>query len=207
MKNLRQTFATTLMMASLLFVASFASASNGTPASSEKSVKAAEDFAYSLYPIINTNKIRFCFQQKTAEKVYVKIYDEAGTKVYTDMQEAQFARLNYDLSNVGEGTYQVRIKSGDFQATEMVKVGVNTNRNFSAYLSPAPVNDKIRIAFQHAGQPVSISLTNNKGKVLYQKYLSRTEFSTLFNISQLQPGDYTIRISSAGKVTTQTYQL
>jgi len=198
---------------SSIFILSFfvlsAYATTGENPGEKNVITESAKIEYSIYPIINTNKIRVAYQKSGKEKIAVKIYDAKKNLLFSDVQKNDtYVKRNYNLDRIGEGTYFVKIVSGDYEIDQKVVVGKNTKSNFSAYLSPEPINNKVRIAFQHAINPVRIAVLNEDGSMLYDKVMYDTQnFSSLFNLSSLDKGNYTIKISSDDEVTEKNYSI
>ena len=182
-------------------------ANTGDNPGDKNKIEETANIEYSIYPIINSNKIRVAYQKSGNEKVAIKIYDAKKNLLFSDIQKnTTYLKRNYNFDNIGEGTYYVKIVSGDFEIDQKVMVGASSKSQFSAYLSPQLVNNKVRIAFQHADNPVLISVVNKDGSKLYDKTLFDTQnFSSLFNLSSLDKGEYLIRISSENESVEKTY--
>ena len=198
---------------SSIFILSFfvlsSFANTGDNPGDKNKIEETSKIEYSIYPIINSNKIRVAYQKSGNEKVAIKIYDAKKNLLFSDIQKnTTYLKRNYNFDNIGKGTYYVKIVSGDFEIDQKVSVGASSKSLFSAYLSPQLVNNKVRIAFQHADSPVLISVVNKDGSKLYDKTLFDTQnFSSLFNLSSLDRGEYQIRISSDYKVVEQSYEI
>ncbi|WP_020532940.1 DUF3244 domain-containing protein [Flexithrix dorotheae] len=211
MKSIIGTIAKTLIFA-ILFSSSaavFANTNTGNDPIDDKKIKESSNIQYSIYPLKNTTKIRVAYEKKGKEKVTIKIYDDKKNLIFTDIQRNNTElKRNYDLGKIGNGVYFVKIKSGEFETQHKIFVGKKQVKTFESYLSASATNNKIRIAFQNATNPVKISITDEKGKNLYDKTLFDTEnFSSLFNLAPLDKGNYTVSISSNGNVTEQSYTI
>lgn len=182
--------------------------SNGTEPGDGKKITETAKIAYSIYPIINTNKIRVAYEKYGDVAVSIRIYDDNMNLLYSDTQkEATYLKRNYDLGKIGSGEYVVRIQAGDYTTVHRVDVGQKEEQKFSAYLSPQLTNNKVRIAFQHATSPVFVAIYDQDGKLVYEKTMKEQNFSSIFNLSPLDKGKYTIMVSSNGDTTESTYQL
>ncbi|MBX2843548.1 MAG: DUF3244 domain-containing protein [Flammeovirgaceae bacterium] len=211
MKSIIGTIAKTLFFA-ILFSSSaavFATTNSGNDPIDNKKIKESSNIQYSIYPLKNSTKIRVAYEKKGKEKVTIKIYDDKKNLIFTDIQRNNTElKRNYDLGKIGNGVYFVKIKSGDFETQHKIFVGKTQIKAFESYLSASATNNKIRIAFQNATNPVKISIIDEKGKNLYDKTLFDIEnFSSLFNLTPLDKGNYTVSISSNGKVTEQNYTI
>jgi hypothetical protein len=198
---------TTLFILSFFAFSSFAN--SGTNPGDKNKIEESAKIEYSIYPIVNSNKIRVAYQKSGNEKVTIKIFDAKKNLLFSDIQKnTTYLKRNYNFDNIGEGTYHVKIVSGDFEIDQKISVGVKAQNLFSAYLSPQLISNKVRIAFQHAESPVRIAVMNKDGSKLYDKTLFDTQnFSSLFNLSSLDKGKYIIRISSDEKVTENVYEI
>jgi len=196
---------------SSIFILSFfvlsSFANNGDNPGDKNKITESSKIEYGIYPIVNTNKIRVAYQKSGSEKVAIKIYDAKKNLLFSDIQKnSTYLKRNYNLDRIGEGTYFVKIISGDFEIDQKVIVGREQESKFSAYLSPDLINNKVRIAFQHAKEPVRISVLDKDGSKLYDKTLfDKQNFSSLFNLSSLKSGNYIIRIASEDKLTENSY--
>ncbi|MBT30958.1 MAG: hypothetical protein CMO01_14965 [Thalassobius sp.] len=196
------------ILSSIVLSSFVATANNDNPGDKNKIEESAK-IEYSIYPIINSNKVRVAYQKTGNEKVTIKIFDAKKNLLFSDVQKnVTSLKRNYNLENIGDGTYYIKIISGDFETDQKIHVGRSEKNLFSAYLSPELIKNKVRIAFQHAQDPVRVSVLNEKGSKLYDKTITDTQnFSSLFNLSSLDSGKYTINISSNGKVTSNTYEI
>ncbi|MDW7694298.1 T9SS type A sorting domain-containing protein [Flammeovirgaceae bacterium SG7u.111] len=171
-------------------------------------IKATSKFAYSIYPILNSNKIRVAYEKYGKGKVSVKIFDNKMNLLYNDIQkDLNYMKRNYDMSALGNGEYIVKIVAADYTTVHRLNVGKKEAMPFSGYLSPELTNNKLRIAYQHASKPVYVSVTNKDGKSIYSKTMKEQNFSSVFNLSTLKSGTYTVTMSSDGQTTTQEYTL
>jgi len=203
MKRIFVLLITTTMMAATVF----ADPTTGDPGTPDENPEVG--FEYSLYPIINSNKIRLAWEQEADQKVVIKIFDDQDQLVFTDIQKSEKMKANYDLSSVGSGLYKVMITTRDYRTVEEVRVGGETTSPFSAYLSPAPIDHKIRVAFQHAKSDVRLSIANAAtGEVVYERNIEgKANFSSVYNVSKLSSGQYKITLASGGKTVQQIYSL
>jgi len=200
-----------LSVALSVFLYSFAFATEpGDEAATKdgKKIKETNKIAYSIFPILNTNKIRVAYQKDGNMPVSVKIYDGKINLLYNDTQRKDtYLKRNYNMDRIGSGEYVVKIEAGDYTTIQRLQVGKNKKQEFAAYLSPQLTNNKIRIAFQHATSPVGVYIYDEDGDMVYEKRMVEQNFSSLFNLSPLDKGKYTIVVSSAGKSTESTYEL
>ena len=193
----------------LSFFVLSAFANTGNNPGDKNKITESSKVEYGIYPIINTNKIRVSYKKSGNEKLTVSIYDAKKNLLFSDVQKnATSLKCNYNLDRIGKGTYYVKLTSGDFEANQKVVIGSDAVSKFSAYLSPNLEGNKVRIAYQHAESPVFISVLNSDGKKLFSKEVTDVQnFSSLFNLSSLDKGDYTIRVTSNNKSTAKTYTI
>lgn len=202
----------TKRITSILFMSLFVFstyANTGTEPGKRNKITESSKIEYSIYPIINSNKIRVAYQKSGKEKTTIKVYDAKKNLLFLDVQKNDtYVKRNYNLEKVGKGTYYIKIESGDLEVDQKVVIGKSEMNHFSSYLSPQLSDNKIRISYQHATSPVYITVLNSKGSSLFTKKVEDIQnFSSLFNLSSLEKGSYTVRVSSNSKVTEKTYSI
>jgi len=166
------------------------------------------NITYSIYPIFNTNKIRVVYQKNGNMFVSVKIYDEKMNLLYNDTQRKNgYLKRNYNMDRIGSGEYIVKIEAGDYTTIQRVNVGEAQNQEFSAYLSPELNKNKLRVAYQHATNPVSMFIYDQEGALVFKKSLNEQNYSSLFDMGSLNKGTYTIVVKSGTSTTEKTYKL
>ncbi|MDW7694297.1 hypothetical protein R9C00_06075 [Flammeovirgaceae bacterium SG7u.111] len=206
MKNLSLSAIKALVVA--MFLMSGMAVASPVDGKVHSSIRATSDFAYSIYAVNNSQKIRVAYEQSNAARVTVKIYDKEMNLIFTDVNNNKaLQKRNYDMSKVGNGEYVVKIVAADYTTIHRVNVGSETKSNYSAFLPQKALNNKVRVAFQHATSPVRLSILNDEGKALYSKSVSAENFSNVFDMSTLNKGRYTIRISSGNDVKEQVYNV
>lgn len=165
-------------------------------------------FAYSLRAEQNTDKVVLSFDNFLKQNVTIKIYDAANTLVFKEVQYGTEAlRKRYDLSELKDGTYTIKIESEKFTFKEDVVVGKNWNTsNFEAVIAPDPYSsDKLRIGFANAKSDVIVEIADAYGNVVHSEVFDNQFSSQLFNMKNLRPGEYTISVSSGSQTITETY--
>ncbi len=158
---------------------------------------------YSIYAISNTEKIKFSFEKGENTGVTVKIYSESFDLLYSDrLSNANEGSIAYNLKELGSGTYHVKVVAKGFSKTHTFSVGKNAFENtFAPYISALKANGKVHVAFQKAFAPVSIKLYDTDGVMYHNEIVSHeTSYHEMLNLSQLSAGEYTVEVSSAGKV-------
>lgn len=166
-------------------------------------------FAYSLRTEKGTNKIVLSFDNLTKQKVSIKIYDQANQLVLRETQyDTQELRKRYDLSQLGEGTYTIKIESGSDTFTEEIEVGQTVNAlDFETVIAPDALQaNKLRIGFANAQATVNVVITDALGNEVYtESYSGEENGNYLFNMDKLTKGVYTVVVTSHDKTFTNQY--
>jgi hypothetical protein len=76
---------------------------------------------YSICTFANTSKFILAVEAKQTQKIKVKIF-KAGKFLHSNTFKGAKA-INYDLTMLGEGEYQVEISSNDIKTVEIVTIG------------------------------------------------------------------------------------
>lgn len=193
----------TLFAALLVAFASFA----GDDTNFTKIAEVAEgNVQYSIYAVNNTEKIKFSFENAEATNVIVKIYNESYDLLYSDrINDEEKGSIAYNLQELGGGTYHVKVLTKGFAKTHTFSVGENAfENNFTPYINTTEEAGKVHVAFQKAFAPVSIKLYDVDGVVYHDELVSNeTSYHKVLNLSQLEAGEYTVSVSSAGKTKTE----
>ncbi len=201
MKNLR--FIPVFLM--VLFMAIQARANDGNTAL----IKPEAAFAYSIHAIKNADKFALAFKNNTDNKVTIEIYDEEGKQVFRDVQYKDEMHKVYDLHNIGSGTYEVVIRSGDFVAKEELVLGMEKKKvsAFQAAVFPDAHNgEKMRLAFSNAEGDVDIEIKDNSGYVYYSGTVSdASNYNQVFDLANLSAGIYTINFTMNGVTVSKSY--
>ena len=165
-------------------------------------------FAYSLRPVQNTDKIVLSFDNLMKEKVTIKIYDAANQLVFKEVQQATGTlRQSYDLSNLKDGNYTVKIESAKFSFTEEIEIGKDWNDlDFEAVIAADPNNsNKLRIGFANASTDVKVEIKDAAGNTVHSETFKNQYGNEIFDMEDLQSGEYTITVYSDGNSFSETY--
>lgn len=185
--------------------------SNGNVGGTEPQVVKAEGkFAYSVYALKSALKIRLNFDNESHEMVNVKLYDAKNNLVHQDKLKNENLRRAYDVQNIGEGVYRLEISAGDYTSTSEVVVGnaIAKNTAFNAYVSKLSENKRITVAYQNAAEGAYVTLVDSNETILYSERTEANEVSVRkLDLSNLNKGTYTVRISSGEKTVSKTYEI
>lgn len=191
---LKKTISTTLVLAFVFTGLSSFARTNGE--------KDPSGIAYSVNPVRNSNKIAVGVKKAEAGKLAIKIYDDEGNLLYTDQfSDITGMRRVYDLSESGPGNYMVKILANNVYEVTRVTIGEEDPENrFQAYFTSKFKDNKIKVSYYHAAQPAQVMVFDTSGKAIFQNVISeKQDFSSLINLSNLQKGDYMVRVDSNGK--------
>ncbi len=202
MKTLSKIFVT--LFIGLLSLNAFAE--DGNAAYFKVATVETDNVAYSIYAVKNAEQIKFSFERLGDANVVVKIYNAEYNLVYTDVvKNREEGRISYNLSELGEGTYHVKVATKGFTKTHTFKVGAeNFNANFAAYVSPKHEGNKVQVAFQNAFAPVAVKVYDAEGVVYHDELISKEADSKMLNLAQLTAGEYIVEVSSEGKSATKS---
>ncbi len=166
--------------------------------------------SYSIYAVQNSEKIKFSFEKGIETGITVKIYDEDFDLLYTDVLKKENAgSISYNLQQLGGGTYHVKVITKEFTKVHTFSVGeVAFENTFNPYISSVKEGGKVHVAFQKAFAPVVIKVYDINGVVFHDEVVTnKTDYHKILNLSQLEAGEYTVEVRSAGKTTTQAITL
>ena len=166
-------------------------------------------FAYSLRAVKGTNKFVLSFDNLSKEKVSIKIYDAANTLVFSETQhDVEESRERYDLSALGEGSYTVKIESGDYSFTEEIRIGQANDMSFESTIAPDS-NDtqKLRVGFANAKGSVRVVIKDASGNVVHSETFNHENGNQLFNMEELSAGVYSITVENSNSSHTDTYEV
>ncbi|TAE00460.1 MAG: hypothetical protein EAZ97_05720 [Bacteroidetes bacterium] len=206
MKTIKKVFSPIIL--ALFLVVNSAFAFDGTPKKGESKVTVSEKFAYSLYTLKNSFKIRFAFDNESGEEVKVKIFDEQGHRLHADWSKSTMARRSYDLEQVGKGIYKIEVKVGEFETTQTVAFGINLDAApFQANFSD--LNDShVNVRYENGSKGVYIRLVDEKENVVYsEKTEDEANYSRKFNLSRLAKGKYTMQVVYEDKTVEKVYEI
>lgn len=192
-----------LALAFALFMAF--SFNTATHAKGGSGISSDAKFAYSVRAEKGSNKIVLSFDNANNKKVAIKIYNEAKQLVLKETQHTETAlRKRYDLSNVGKGTYTVKIETGTEVFTEKIEIGTTTDLAFESVI--ANHQDKLRVGFANAKGDVVVVITDAAGRVVYNETLAAASHANYaFNLEKLQQGTYQIAVSNQDTTFTENY--
>ncbi len=155
------------------------------------------EISYSMYAVVNTNKIVFAYEKESVGEVVVRIYDEKGTLLHKEVEKGEtYGKKRFDLTAFQPGTYQLRISSGNFVKDHRIEIGVTKDVHFTPYISSVFEGNKVKVAFQNAVGPVDLKVVNRTGNSYYTKTIKENSFNSLINLSQLPKGKYTVQLLS-----------
>lgn len=174
----------------------------------DNKVVALDKFAYSLYAVSDKSKMRLAFENLSQEDVVVKIYNNDNALIHSERhRKTEGLKRDYIMSEIGNGSYRMDIKCGDFVASRQVSIGMTANAGpFVAHVSHVVKDGKIQVAYQNGQEGVYIALTNQNGAVLYtERTEAQSNFARRYDLSRLQPGEYTMTVICGSKTIEQTY--
>lgn len=202
MKNV-QTFTLVLVLLFISTLSSKATNKSGTGVSSDAK------FAYSLRTAKGTDKFILAFDNFTQDKVKIKIFDSENHLVFSEVQtETESARKSYDLSELTAGKYSVKIESGVYSFTEQIEIGKNAHKlDFDIIITPDIYHEqKLRVGFANAKADVKVEIQDETGTIVHSEIFTEVDNATqLFNMEFLQPGIYSITVSSNGKSMVEAF--
>ncbi|MGB0522032.1 MAG: T9SS type A sorting domain-containing protein [Flammeovirgaceae bacterium] len=201
MKNQR-IFATAFVLSFLLAFQSMATVKGGGGKSADAK------FAYSLRTVQNTDKIVLAFDNLLKKKVTISIYNAANQLVFKETQDATLElRKGYDLSNLKDGKYTVKIESDNFSFKEEVEIGKDWNPfGFEAVIARDPIQDnKLRIGFSNATGDVLIEIADVRGNVVHSEYYDAQYGNQLFNMAKLGKGEYNVSVFNGSESVTEKF--
>jgi len=169
---------------------------------SNPTAKDPKTIASSVYAKLNTNKITVGVKSEEKGKLFVRIFNEEGNKIYTDVvANSEGFMRTYDLSENGPGTYTVKVSNANSSVVKKVEVGkVLQKESFKAYFTSKLRDNKIKVTYYGAHIPASVILLDKSGKMISKQVISRKkDNSSIINLTQLNPGNYTLRIDSNGQ--------
>ncbi len=212
MKTLsRNLFAVIFAVAVLFSSNSFANGGNDDKNGEKTSlVTTSGKFAYSMYAIKESLKFRLNFENEDGTAVKVNIYNPSGKLVFSETIKREVsARRNYDLTEMGRGTYKVELIDGDMVAVQEIGVGVKAKQGeFNAYLSKDLTAGALKVAYQNGDSDgVNIILRDEKGNIVYDEMSANEQYSRKFNLSKLSRGTYTMSVTSGKKTIEQVYKV
>lgn len=172
-------------------------------------ISADAKFAYSLRPIKGSDKFVLAFNNLTRNKVSIRIYDESDKLVFSEKQsETQELRKSYDLSNLTNGTYTVKIASGEYQFTEEIEIGKYWDElDFDTVIVPDhEYKNKLRVGFANAKGEVSIEIEDEQGNTVhFETFKDAQNANQLFNMEFLLPGIYQVTVTCGEEKVTEAY--
>ena len=131
-----------------------------------------------------------------ASVAVLKIKDEDGTTLHREVITNQTYMKRYNFSSLPTGTYQVEVKTQNGISTEVFQItdGQKTPVYFKPAIQVEP--DMVKVAFMNrVSSPVSLRLYAEDGEVLYEESVaSQDTYSKGLNVSQLQPGRYSVSL-------------
>lgn len=196
-------------LAALALVSTFVKANPSDAPLDTSKVIAAEKFAYGMYAIKESMKIRLAFENSAGSKVTVRITDAQGNVLHREeLRNMTKMKRNYDLSSFGKGVYTVDITAGEFRTSNKVAVGGAqlTKAAFAAYISSEVKDGFVKVAFANAEEPVYIKIADRNGAVLYSEVSEGNQnYARRFKVSALQKGEYVLSISHGDKTLSQFY--
>lgn len=211
MKSLTYRLYFLAFVAALALISTLVKANPPDAPSGASKIVAAEKFAYGMYAIKESMKIRLAFENSTGNKVTVRILDAKGTVVYREeLRNMTEMKRNYDMSSFGKGIYTMDITAGAFNVSNKVAVGGAqlTKAAFAAYISPEVKDGSVKVSFANAEEPVYIKIADRNGAVLYSEISeSNQNYARRFNVSALQKGEYVLSISHGEKTLSQLYSI
>ena len=203
MRSIKDTIATVMAITLAIVILT-----NGTifaADGSDKKVKAENQVAVGIYSVENTLKFQFAYENKTGKNLTISIYNEAGERVQKNTFGNKEGKVRYDLSDIGQGEYTVKIKAGDFRTERKIGIGVELPSEFNAYISSKLTNGKITLAYENAQSGAYISLTDNKGAILYSEHTTLSAAARKLNLSALEAGTYNLQLTSGDKTVEKIY--
>jgi len=187
----------------LMLLAGGAFAGNNPP-----KIKAESHFAYSIYAIQKSFKFRLAFENPDAERVNVAIYDQSGKKIFGENMSNTNLKRDYNLSELGTGSYTIKLKVGEFESSRQIELGKKPEKiAFKSYISPK-LNEKqgFQVAYENNGESVYVTITDQNGVILYSEQTEGDSyFSKRFNLSELKSGNYTVSLTCGDKTIERSF--
>lgn len=165
-------------------------------------------FAYHIQAIKGTDKFRLAFENESKQKVSIRIMNEAGDIVFSEIQkEANKMNKTYDLSSLGKGKYLVKIRSGKFQVEEELMIGKIEEVAFIGKITNySQKKNTFRVAFKASDEEVKLKITDQTGNVVYERSITGYHnYHALYNVNDLSVGNYKITLSTQDQTIKQTY--
>jgi len=186
-----------------LFMASKAALAGG-------GVDPTTKFAYQVHAIKGTEKFRLAFENKSKQRVSIKILDANGSLVFSEIQrDASKMNKNYDLSQIGKGKYVVVIRSGKFEVKEELTIGDVEVPNFEAVIAAyAAKKNTVRVLFKNPSNEVYMIVRDRAGNLVYENTIEGYQnYHALYNLNELAKGDYSITLRSNNQSITKDYEV
>jgi len=144
-----------------------------------------------------------------AQQFQVKIQNEQGELLFSETfkNQDQYKKV-LDFSIANKGTYYVDLVNDYSLIRKVIKVGEGqlVNSNFKYATEDTKVlsreihkigNDKYAIKFENSlGIPISFAIRDNEGNLLHSEKDIDTTYAKLYNLSNLESGDYSMVISA-----------
>ena len=162
----------------------------------------ATKFAYNVHTVKGTEKIRLAFENTSESDVTIKIFDQNNKLVFSEVQKHKKSMSkNYDLSQLGKGTYRIELISGGYKAEEKLVVGAQEEQNypFSLVVAPYKTQNSFVVSYSNAANSVYVNVYNEKGEEVYQNALSGYHFyNQVYTLNDLPKGKYEVIVSGNG---------
>lgn len=114
------------------------------------------------------------YNSETTENLNLKIYDENGKQLDSKMiKKGRAFNITYDLNNLPEGKYKVKLYSGSVYYTTDINHVKNTASFFKANFNAEEGNKKINVrVVRHDMKPVTITIQDKNNQVIFTESIS-----------------------------------
>lgn len=196
---------TVLMLGLVASAASFASPSDSTP--------------QATVAVASENKVVLTVAPEDVIAV-VNLKNEMGRILYQEEADLQKGiRQNFDMSQLGEGTYQIEVWTGKTKSTKNILIQTksaakvvtvatalqSTSDDLQASLLATKAN-KVTLLMEPQAANASISLRDINGNWIFnESYNLKNGIRQNFDVSQLVDGTYQIEVSVGKTKTIKTF--
>jgi hypothetical protein len=153
---------------------------------------------------ISTNyydpSITIKFENWTGSQLSITISDNEKNVIFSDhLTTNQTSGIRYNLRNLASGKYHVVLENDLRKVFQTIILfdGKIVEKDAVVYNKPIIhiKDNKLKVTFLNSNEKAVVSISNDIGEVYKGKFDVESPFNKIFNVTQLEKGDYVINVS------------
>ncbi len=156
---------------------------------------------------VESDKVEVTYFSKGECKVKVNIYDQEGSKVFTEsISNPKSFKKAYDLSNLPVGEYEFEIIDQEKVVTEKVSTSLKNDSKFLKASVIKEEGDKFSVkVIGEIIDPIAVNIYSKTGALVYGDLIDISKgFTRIYDLSKSFDKDITFEIVQNGEILAKT---